>query len=453
MEGSTASPAPLDVGRQRKTSFIRVGAYVPSVEVAVDMPSDDGETIADTPLSPSTAIPRQPLQGKQQQLCSIFKAAMVHLKDDPKIDLARTLHTLVAKVKGGDNAPGQTHQGRPGNVHMAGALPFVSHMCLTHALRPEEPWDINCAVLVLDICAYSRVTAALAVLGPHSINRAVNTLLEPVITKILASGGDVLKFAGDAILAVWFAGDMQHNTQETAACVLWLQENCGEWAIPGTDEVFRFHMGIACGTLTSHILFSRFANFEDLRFVTGSPLEDSFRAAKIAVAKQVGITAECVRVCPGMQVAACESPRFYLLQGMGDGPASPHLVVQEKPVHLVSRFISPHILRWLNSGKPPAKMEANRMMTVLFIGFHGSHSVEEWVCSVQHILVKYSCNPVQVMDDDKGVHIIAASNIFITEPTSPDASVPLVQALVSCHTGVAHGMGFCGLTGSHSACR
>ena len=68
---------------------------------------------------------------------------------------------------------------------------------------PHTTMEVECAVLMLDISQYSRLTANLAHLGPHILNRCVNACLSPMIDHILATGGDIIKFAGDAVVAVW----------------------------------------------------------------------------------------------------------------------------------------------------------------------------------------------------------------------------------------------------------
>ena len=104
------------------------------------------------------------------------------------------------------------------------ALPFVSSLCLQQRTQQAVgPETIDCAVLMVDICGYSRVTALLAHLGPRFLNHNVNTCLVPMLAKIESCGGDVLKFAGDAVFAAWTTSDMATNVRTAAATALWLQ--------------------------------------------------------------------------------------------------------------------------------------------------------------------------------------------------------------------------------------
>lgn len=77
---------------------------------------------------------------------------------------------------------------------------------------------------------------------------------------------------------------------------------------------------------------------------------------------------------------------------------------------------------------------------------------------VQGVLDRNRCPIVQILDDDKGVHIIAAVNLYETVPEASEFGIrvchELVERQVGCAIGVAMGPTFCGVTGSSSfACR
>ena len=64
-----------------------------------------------------------------------------------------------------------------------------------------------------------------------------------------------------------------------------------------------------------------------------------------------------------------------------------------------------------------------RCAQVLFIAKDSDLTVADWFAEVQAILDAQNCPVVQILDDDKGVHLIAAVNLIIAERQ------PSVQAL------------------------
>jgi class 3 adenylate cyclase len=68
------------------------------------------------------------------------------------------------------------------------------------------------------------------------------------------------------------------------------------------------------------------------------------------------------------------------------------------------------------------------------------------------------CEVVQIIDDDKGVHVVAAINLYEAIPECSllglDVCRELAEKQVGCAIGMASGSTFCGITGSSKiACR
>src|SRR5215213_7244117 len=84
------------------------------------------------------------------------------------------------------------------------------------------------AVLFADISGYTPLAERLTHRGPtgvEELTHVLNDSLGQLIALITALGGDVVKFAGDALLALWPAGDedLAHVTRRAAQCALALQ--------------------------------------------------------------------------------------------------------------------------------------------------------------------------------------------------------------------------------------
>ena len=415
---------------------------------ATSPPQTQKSSQAATPLlSPLSASRRKQnmMTAKEEKLLTLFRNAVRALQKNPEKDLEQ----LVASPT--------TRSGQFGLTELTVArmaLPFVSSLCLRqHAQHPHGPWSINCAVLMLDICHYSSMTAMLAHMGPRFLNHTVNAALTPMFAEIERSGGDVLKFAGDAVFVIWATSTLADNVQTAAQTALALQQRHGEYQIPGMSHTFQFHMGIACGMLESHILFSKVAESEDFHYVSGMPLREACEASNEAQPGQVSVTLQSCSICPALVVTPGRDPKFNVLLGVQSALPVSEVVHHEKSVPAVRRFVNPHIYARLEMGQDLLQAEANRMLTMLFIACTGETSISEWFHMVQEVLDRHNCTILQVIDDDKGIHIVACFNFFIADPHCADHSVHAAAALPHSATGVAHGMSFCGLIGSPTACR
>jgi len=81
-----------------------------------------------------------------------------------------------------------------------------------------------------------------------------------------------------------------------------------------------------------------------------------------------------------------------------------------------------------------------------------------WLVEIQCILDAHRCPIIQIIDDDKGVHVVAAINLYESVPAASLLALDICHELVSkqmgCAVGVAMGSSFCGVTGcAKVACR
>jgi class 3 adenylate cyclase len=67
------------------------------------------------------------------------------------------------------------------------------------------------ALLFVDINGFTKLSTMLDV---ESLSKAINSYFEMIVTEVILYGGDVLKFAGDAIFAEWRPNDEEDNDDE-----------------------------------------------------------------------------------------------------------------------------------------------------------------------------------------------------------------------------------------------
>jgi class 3 adenylate cyclase len=83
------------------------------------------------------------------------------------------------------------------------------------------------AVLFADISGFTALAERLAQRGPigaEELTRSLNTVFDLLIDLVDQWGGEVLKFAGDALLAVWPSSDLAEATCRAAQASLVMHE-------------------------------------------------------------------------------------------------------------------------------------------------------------------------------------------------------------------------------------
>ena len=201
--------------------------------------------------------------------------------------------------------------------------PFVSDLAFRSLLRRRyqsevsfRPYRCQAAVLFVDLSGYSKITAAIAHRGAHFLSSVVNAYLEQLIKIIYDAGGDCVKFAGDAVLAVWEAtasgaDDHHHhnnnnNTNDSlrrcvlcaAHCAMEIQRKAGTYPVEGTDLAFSTHCGLSCGKLESEIFVAPTSvNMQRLyHSVGGEAINAVGDLVDCAKAGEVCVDRECIDI-------------------------------------------------------------------------------------------------------------------------------------------------------------
>src|SRR5258708_30844931 len=141
-------------------------------------------------------------------------------------------------------------------------------------LQSPEFQSMEAGVLFVDISGFTRMTEQLARNGPtgvEKISAALNDYFGRWIAIISQYGGDVVKFAGDALLAIWPAGDggLSEAVRQAAACALEANTSLrGYQTAEGMPRTIR--AGISAGQILTVHLGGMFGRWEML--VTGEAI-------------------------------------------------------------------------------------------------------------------------------------------------------------------------------------
>nr|XP_022331897.1 adenylate cyclase type 10-like [Crassostrea virginica] len=134
--------------------------------------------------------------------------------------------------------------------HVPGIVTFANHSRVL-------PWTTSYTTVLMfaDISGFTAICekyGAMQNAGIDQLTKTLNDYLGEIVENIISSEGDVLKFAGDAILAVWRVNnDTELNTtvDQVVKCCLNIQDKCGAWE---TDigVTLTVKMGVSAGEMS-----------------------------------------------------------------------------------------------------------------------------------------------------------------------------------------------------------
>ncbi|OWF53352.1 adenylate cyclase type 10-like isoform X2 [Mizuhopecten yessoensis] len=114
--------------------------------------------------------------------------------------------------------------------HVPGVVTFADH-------NKPLPWttEYRSVLVFADISGFTSLCeryASMEKAGIDQLTKNLNDYLGAMVDLILKADGDVLKFAGDAILCLWRVNtpkDLLSVVEKVIRCCLNIQKNCGEW--------------------------------------------------------------------------------------------------------------------------------------------------------------------------------------------------------------------------------
>jgi len=346
--------------------------------------------------------------------------------------------------------------------------------------------NVQAAVLFADISGFTNLTEKLAETGPAGVEAIANILNEyfgQLIDIIRDYGGDVVKFAGDAVIAVWpivsddgtaesiSRADTWQWTMRAAECALEVREKLSDYKVEN-DKLY-LKMAISTGSITTAHVGGVFNRWEFL--LTGSPLVEVGLANGLANADDILITpsawklirndcdADIVEfelkdaIAQGGQLKSLNKPSSIF-----NNPAEPK--IPDGAETSLRPYIPGAIINRLTAGQSSWIAELRRV-TVLFINLPDIDQSTELADAqnlarlIQRSVYRYEGSINKINVDDKGITIVAALGLppFAHED-DPARGVQaalmirkeLVNLKVRSYIGITTGRIFCGSIGNES---
>lgn len=333
----------------------------------------------------------------------------------------------------------------------------------------DEPTaeEFPALALFADISGFTALTERLAARGPsgaEDLTRYLNTYFGELIQFIADAGGDTVKFAGDALLALWPAqepAELPTIALRVASLAQRIQARMNDFEV-GEDVRLSLKLAIGSGRVAALQLGGVFNRWELL--VAGSPL------SQVGIANGQAVPGDLVLSPEAWALIAQAGDGELLAQGvvrLGALDAPPPVIaprVQPAPdtADALRRFIPGAIRARLDAGQSDWLAEL-RMVTVVFINLPDFtyetplERAQEAMRALQTALYRFEGSINKISVDDKGASLIAVLGLPpLAHEDDPERGLRAAQMMQDSLTdlgfrssvGVTSGMAFCGAVGS-----
>lgn len=339
-----------------------------------------------------------------------------------------------------------------------------------HDKAGAEPFA--CAVIFADISGFTPLTARYTrdrAAGPEKLTAVLNDYFTHLVRIIAEHGGDVLKFAGDAVLAIWRDGeadqDLAYAAWRAAQCGIAIQAALRDYRV-GPDAL---SLRVAIGAGSARIVHVGGVRKRWEFLFAGRPLEQVARVGALIEPGSIGISAR-TRALLSEQVPAapdCVPINEGVFQLRGVAPLElrrPHDESTTLPRHAsrLRGYIPAAVARRIDAGQG-AWIGEMRTLTVLFVNlpdidYRASvETAQQIMVALQESCYRFEGSINKLSVDDKGVSLLAALGLPpLAHEDDPErglrVAITIVDALrtigIRCSVGVSTGRVYCGVVGA-----
>ncbi|HET7088363.1 MAG TPA: adenylate/guanylate cyclase domain-containing protein, partial [Anaerolineae bacterium] len=325
------------------------------------------------------------------------------------------------------------------------------------------------AIFFADITGFTALTERLARLGPagaEEVSRLLNDYFGQLIERVDAHGGDVVKFAGDALLALWPAVDepLEAVVRRAAQCGLAAQAALHDYAA-ARDVRLSLRVGIGAGEMTSAHVGGVNGRWEFV--ATGAPLSQIGAIKTEALPGDVIVSPEAWSLAGQWFTGHALPTGSMRLESARDSlpPRRALRPALKAEMELPLRaYIPGAILERLAAGQSEWLAELRRV-TVIFVNLPGQDDkaprglkqAQMITRALQSVLYRYEASIDKISVDDTGANLVAA--LGLPPWTHEDDAARGAQAALAIQSllrelglrpaiGVAGGLAFCGSVGT-----
>ena len=327
----------------------------------------------------------------------------------------------------------------------------------------------SAALLFADVSGFTKLTERLAAQGPagtEHLTQVLNLYFGRIIDIVEHWGGDVVKFAGDALIALWPAHERNDDaiaaaTASATTCALELQRELNNYSV-GEDLRLAMKVSVGAGTVSCAHLGGVYERWEFL--LAGPPLEQVGVANGLAAAGDVVVSAEAMALIRGDIAAEALADGAFRVSGPFDSaaPAAAALDILPRAAAALRRYIPGAIRARLDADQTDWLGEQRRL-SVIFMNlpsFNANTPVaaaDGAMKALQMALYRFEGSINKISVDDKGASLIAVLGLpplgHVDDPErAVRAAIAMRQGLNAagheCAIGITTGLAFCGSIGN-----
>jgi predicted ATPase/class 3 adenylate cyclase len=315
---------------------------------------------------------------------------------------------------------------------------------------------LDAAVLFVDAVGFTARSSALVEAGPDGVER-LSALLDahyaPILDAVEQHGGEVVRFVGDALIALMPA---QGRTleQATAAAIACAHAVQGAPRAPMPDSV---PLAVSAVVTAGPIVVLRDVGERTAHFVvTGAPLDELARWPASGERGRLALGASAARV----PAATPRDPGLVSRGYAGIDADRSGLSVGPEPHQLrwIERFVPPPVLERIDSGHLDWLAELRRV-TAVFVAIRAldADRAPGVLAEARLLAERHEAFLKELVLDDKGWTLVALTGVPpFARTDDPARAVRVARELVAslgrlglrASAGVATGRAFCGLVGS-----
>lgn len=291
------------------------------------------------------------------------------------------------------------------NLELKYLIPYLPDILINTAytnIDISETRVINGTLLFSDLSGFTAMSEKLASmgrLGGEKLAGIMNYCFNPLLGLVFAADGDIIKFGGDAFLALFTGKDSAIRAFNCAnELINWVNEN-GKISSPIGD----FSLGIHAGISNGDIFNLTIGNKRCEHLFCGQTVENVYAAADAAGLGQLAITKEAVEVFNNIDVSETNDG-FFICRNLNKKkhyePAIRSALEKyiEKPS--LERFIISGLQEQLHFNNGIIEGE-HRVLTNLFIGVNSLRknleanidksisAIDEYFTTLNDIIKKY----------------------------------------------------------------
>ncbi|NWJ01980.1 ADCYA cyclase, partial [Crypturellus undulatus] len=320
--------------------------------------------------------------------------------------------------------------------------------------------------------------------GADEVTQTLNLYMGDILEEMLAFGGDILKFAGDAVLVLWRVNQAQLS--DTISLVLQCSQRIQQmYRVQRTDVGLKLRLKI--GISAGHMSYVTLGDEKERRFlILGQAVDDVWQAQHAAGASDVILSARCWELCDQRRIRTRRLDGCAVKVGVmasrahhatSDHPALPPLGILRPAVTLppynvlgkqLHKYIPATVVRKINDGQTLDCLSELRPVSCLFVKLHFAKDVTlEHMCKgiqdssviISGIICPYKGEINKILLFDKGCTLLSVFGLPGDKVPSEsvhalESALRISRVCVSRFTkiegvsvGVTTGTVFCGVVG------